>query len=728
VSDDTASDAPGCETFTFPLNGTTVAIGRDPSCAVAVVGVGISRIHARIVLDSPAPRVVDGGSAVGTLVNDQSVPTAFLTTGDTLSLGVAEFTVAVAGGTLRLARTRRSRTPDQLDAVVPERARSLVGRDPSCDIRVEHPLVSRFHAELLRGDDGAYRIADAGSTNGVFVNGRAVRVATIGADDIVQIGPYRFYLVNGRLHQADDANRVLLEATGLGVRARGAHLLRNMSLRVNPGEFVALMGPSGSGKTTLASALAGRISPSAGTVLYNGLPLRTFMSAFSSRIGFVSQDNVLHRDLTVGETFREQSTLRLARDSTPQERSERVRVTLELLGLTPLVSRRIGRLSGGEAKRVHFGIELLSSPSFVFLDEPLAGLDAGLTERFMELFRSISRKGHTVLVTTHTLEQLDLCDRVLFLHEGAMLYDGVPAQMAQSFGVRTVAEVYARVREHGAAGRPSLTDLRREEASAQVAGVPSAHARVIRSRSVSGMRQVALLVARYLKLWVRDGRNALLSTLQIPLIALLLVAVFGGDRQFLPPSFYFCVVISAIWCGGIGAIREIAGEWGCFDRDYRAGMSPIAYVLSKTGVFSLVSALQGVLFVGCLGLFFEKFPTNADVGAPIVAATVSGALLGLCLSAVCGTVARAVTALPLALIPQILFSGVLLPFDQMPAWGRVLSHLTISRPAFSILKRVAVMDQALWQPSEWYALLALAVGAFILVVAAVGARRAFQRW
>lgn len=714
--------------FVFPLDGSSVNIGRDASCGMRLLGMGVSRLHAVLRCDPQSVILEDQGSVCGIEVNGRPVERAVLRQGDTVTIGVNELRVEAAPEAVTLRKIRRNRE-GEAEVVVSAGERTFgIGRDAGNEICIDHPLVSRFHAELRPALGGSCRIVDLGSTNGTFVNGRPVRRAVVNEGDVVQIGPHRFRTSDGKLLQVDDCNRVAVRMQGVAVRARGLELLSDVSMAVSAGEFLAVLGPSGAGKTTLVNALAGRVNVSAGAVLYNGLPLRTYASAFSARIGFVAQENVLHRELTVWETFVEQSILRLPRDSLPAERRERIRQTMELLGITRLGDRRIAALSGGEARRVHLGVELLSSPTLVILDEPLAGLDSGLVRRFMELFRTIASGGRTLVLTTHTLEQIDLCDRVVFVNRGRIVYDGAPGRIASSLGVATVAEAYEAVRAPGATA-PSRPDTRAVPSAVRyprrlLHSVVSRH----RPRAASAFRQAAILVSRYARIWARDARNVLLVLVQAPLIAVLLALVFGGSSTFLPPSFFFCAAISAIWCGGTNAIREIAREWACFEREYRVGLSVGAYVVAKSAVFGLLSLAQGLLFALCLAALFDGVSVSASTLSVLGASSVAGALLGLCLSAWSANVGQAVSLLPLAFIPQIFFSGILLPFDRMPALGRFVSHLTISRPAFSLFKMAEFLDQDIRHSGHWIALLLLAAGSIILVFAGTKLRPMHQRW
>ena len=703
--------------YRFPLDSRDISIGRDSSNDIVLTAVGVSRVHARIHCDPTAPRITDCASTFGTRVNHQPIVEAALTDGTRVTIGVVDLRVTIVDGTITIERSDAPRgTEEDVGAGQWGGTDTIrIGRDDGNEIALTHPLVSRFHCSVRRISDAKFVIADNNSTNGTFVNGRPVHRAELEDGDVVQVGPYRFILAEGRLVQADDYSRVRLEAYGVCVRRGGQVILDNVSLSIPPGEFVAILGPSGAGKTTLAQALTGQVPVDRGDVYYNGFPLRRFLAAFNASIGFVSQHNLLHPELTVWETLWEQSVLRLPRDSLNAERVGRIESVMQFLEISHLAKRRISRLSGGEAKRVHVGVELLSSPTVLFLDEPLAGLDPGLVHKFMQVFKSLCDRGHTLLLTTHTLEQIDLCGRILFVNNGRVVFEGTPSQARQSLSVGSLAEMYEKIRAEKVPGiglGGTGGGVTGPHPAAE--GMASQYAPLYRPRAASALRQFGMLIKRYTRVLVRDYRNIGLILVQSPLIALLLGLVFDTGADFLPLSFYFCVTISVIWMGGVNSIREVAREWDFFRREFRVGLRTISFAAAKTAVLGVLSVVQALLFCVVLRGLFGAFVLDAGVLALSAAGCVSGSLLGLCVSAFSGNVGRAISLLPIVFIPQIFLSGILIPFDRMPAAGRFLSHLTLSRPVFSMFKKACLLNLDMTTLTEWRPLAALSFGLIIL--------------
>jgi ABC-type multidrug transport system ATPase subunit len=711
--------------FVYPKTTGKITIGRDSSCNVPLKGIGASRVHAVITTEGSQISIEDCNSTFGTRVDGKPVTKAVLTDGAVITAGVSKFKVQIDNKNISLLPVKeaeQARESPQHRENAPE---VTIGRDPANSICLSHPLVSRFHATFRETGRGRFIIEDHGSTNGTFVNGSPVHTGHLDEGDIVQVGPYRFFLDNRALQQAQDFNRIKMEAFNLTVRRRKHTLISDISLSIEPGEFVAILGPSGAGKSTLAHALTGQIPLSDGSIFYNGLPMRKFCSAFNSAIGFVSQQNLLRSELTVLETFTEQSMLRLPRDSMPAEHRERIREVMDMLDLSGLKNRRIADLSGGEAKRVHFGIELLSSPTVIFLDEPLAGLDPGLTHKFMELFRAICDKGHTILLTTHTLEQIELCNRLLFVSRGRLVFSGSPDEMRKKFGTLALSDVYekARIPQPDSPPVARNTGALKKEIKNRMSDTGYAAARLYKPKTVSFLRQLLLLVSRYYKVLVRDSRTLGLMFVQAPLIAVLLAFVFKPDSNFLPLSFYFCISISVIWMGGMNSVREIAREWSLIEREFRIGLSKTAYGISKIVVFCILGILQALTFGICLHFLFTNFSFDASSGVLLCMACAAGSLLGLAISVFSRNVNMAISFLPIIFIPQIFFSGILMPFDEMPAAGTMLSHLTVSRPVFSMFKKMSFFDQSLWRLDDWMGLLLLCIGLIILLFVGISFRK-----
>jgi hypothetical protein len=154
-------------------------------------------------------------------------------------------------------------------------------------------------------------------------------------------------------------------------------------------------------------------------------------------------------------------------------------------------------------------------------------------------------------------------------------------------------------------------------------------------------------------------------------------------------------------------------------RDYHNGLSTNAYVVSKLVIATEIASFESVLFGLVMAVVFSKAPLGLSFFLITGAGTFAGAILGLCISAWSGNIGRAISLLPVMFIPQILFSGIMIPFDRMNLTGQFISQLTISRPVFGMLKQVCLLHRSLVSLSEWFALFCLICVCIIFMLIAV---------
>lgn len=688
--------------WAFSLENSPISIGRDASNSLVLSGIGISRFHASLERTKHSTILTACDKNI-VLVNHTAPSTVELAHGDIVTIGVVNLRITFEHGVLHIAQERpvsdaheTSADPLDSDTVVSAKLYTL-GRDASNTLVIDHPLASRFHATISLRATGSI-LTDLGSTNGVYVNGCKVRRILLTKGDIILVGPRRFSFDGVSIIEINDHDSVTIEASHLVIGTATSMQVRSVNCTLPPGEFIVLLGPSGAGKTSLINALAGLLPVRSGTILYNGLSHTRYGSAFAARIGYVAQDTRLHEDLTVWETFAQQSILRLPKDWSRAERHARIDDLLTQLSLVEKRNILVRKLSGGEKKRVHLGIELLPSPAVLFLDEPLAGLDSGLVCSFMELFKRICDKGHTLVLTTHTLDKLDLAHRVLFMRDGALIYNGPPQACAQAFEVPTIADVY------------TATTLPKNNTTAPTDSYTVAHHTMPhesahhRLNAVAWHRQLGVLFIRYCTLTMRDTKGLFLLMGQPAFILFLLTFLYSTSAQFMPVSFYFCIAISVLWCSCANASSQITREWAIYDREFRCGLSAGAFTSVKIAIGSLSALLQATLFWILGGSIFHILGFSGVVFIILLCGSLAGMLLGLCISTVSRTPAFASGILPLVFIPQIFFSGALVPLDSMPLGGAQIALATLVKPIFSLLKQHCILGIGLPSGAEWISL------------------------
>jgi ABC-type multidrug transport system ATPase subunit len=564
----------------------------------------------------------------------------------------------------------------------PAPASVTIGRAPTATIPIAEPSVSWHHATIEATPQG-HVLRDEGSSSGTFVNGLRTRTHRLEPGDIVQVGPVVLVYDGAQLVRADGSiGGVDIEVRRLTVELGGQPILRDVSATIARNEFTAVIGGSGSGKSTLLRAISGILPATSGDVLYNGQGITRSLDAFRPLMGFVPQRDIVHPLLTVRGALGYAAQLRLPADWSAEARSERIEEVVERVGLEDRIDHQIGRLSGGQVKRVSVALELLGNPRVLFLDEPTSGLDPGLDKRLMGLFRSLADGNRTVVVVTHATAHLDECDRVLMLAPGGRLvYDGDPVTLPRRFGVDTYADAFTVVEREPDSIEPLPASApRRRDVAARTAWP--------RHRVGFG-RCYRVVARRSLELALRDRRNLAILLLQAPVIGLILAAV-GGEGAFGDPAapigstqtIAFALALVAIWFGLINAIREIVKERPIADRERLAGLRGDAYVLAKLTPLLLLTGAQCLLLVALITPR-TGWPDGGLVVSGFADAFVSLLLLGLASVAVAFVVSalaanedQAASTIPFLLIPQFLLAGVVFPLGDIAS---VVSRLMIGR-------------------------------------------------
>ncbi len=238
----------------------------------------------------------------------------------------------------------------------------------------------------------------------------------------------------------------LIKAEGISVYLGGNKVLSSVSASFLPSRITAILGPSGSGKSTLIKCLATVLNPSRGVITVDGEKLAKVRDALRPQLGYVPQDDVIHRELRVRQAFAFAARLRLDEELPRAAREQRIASITTQLGLDAHRGKRVGRLSGGQRKRVNIGIELIADPRVLLLDEPASGLDPATEEDLLRVLRALAEEGRTVVLTTHSMEYLDRVDRILVLMEGAPIFYGTLAGMLGHFQIPHPAEVFKVIR------------------------------------------------------------------------------------------------------------------------------------------------------------------------------------------------------------------------------------------------------------------------------------------
>ncbi|EUA16016.1 ABC transporter family protein [Mycobacterium xenopi 4042] len=463
-----------------------------------------------------------------------------------------------------------------------------------------------------------------------------------------------------------------------GLNIDGHTLLTNVSFTARPGTLTAVIGPSGAGKSTLVKLIGGTTAPSAGVVSFEGHNVHAEYASMRSRIGIVPQDDVVHRQLTVEQALSYAAELRLPPDTSAADRGQVVTRVLDELDLTPHRKTRVDKLSGGQRKRASVAMELLTGPSLLILDEPTSGLDPALDRQVMTMLRRLADAGRVVIVVTHSLNYVNMCDQILLLAPGGKTaFADSPRRIGPVMGTTDWADIFARVStdpdgvhraflaRHPAPPRPSSSAT-----GAVPLGVPP---------HTSMWRQISTIARRQTRLIAADrGYFAFLAVLPFVLGSLLLAVPGNTGLGFADPrasqadepsEILILLNIAAVFMGTALTIRDLVGERTIFKREQAVGLSASAYLLAKVLVYSVAALIQTAVLTAIL-VAGKSAPTRgavllgngvAELYVTLAATAIASAMVGLALSSLARSGEQILPMLVVAIMVSMVLAGGLIP-------------------------------------------------------------------
>jgi ABC-type multidrug transport system ATPase subunit/predicted component of type VI protein secretion system len=731
-----------------PLEKGKVTLGRKVDNDLQVQDPLVSGHHAQLERHGNTYRIVDLGSTNGLSYQGQRVPQHTFSDGDILYIGqkVAIQYRASIGFVPGVAKKKPEAPKTQyLDMrAIPKTGRRItIGRHADNVLVLKNPRVSRYHA-VIEQFGARFRLSDLKSDNGTFVNGKRVEKETwIKEGDEIRVGSFRLVFQEDGITHFDEAGNMRLDALHIEKwYSKTVKILEDVNVSIYPKEFVALVGASGAGKSTLMNTMTG-FNPANGPqsrVLVNGNNLYTHMDDYRNEMGYVPQEDIIHRELTVYTALDYAGQLRMPADTSKDERHRRVMEVIEELGLTERKDNPITALSGGQRKRVSMGVELLTKPGLFFLDEATSGLDPGTETEMMELLRDLADGGRTVILVTHATKNVMMCDQVVFLATGGYLaYFGPPNEALDYFEqYRTTEERRYKERVEfddiyqliGARGTPDEWGERfrqtpqyqeyvvrriHELKEGRRTPTPEPIAKPSRKRQVSALRQFWILSARNIRIMVQDKVGLALMLAVAPLIGVMdfiwgkdLFDVVGGNAAQVI-TMLFMMGLIGILTGALSSVREIVKEVEIYRRERTVTLKLMPYIMSKVWVGLILAAYQSAVFVLTKKLFVDPYFHGTHgywaMYVTVFLCTLSGYMLGLLISAASPNQNIALFLVVIVLVPQFLFAGALLPRDLIPG-GEYISAITSTRWAFDGLVRISgigedVISDPCWQlPSD----------------------------
>ena len=729
------------------FTSSSLLIGQKPPADVILQYPDIAHLHAEIKLEANGNILIsDKGSSKGTFVNGIQVKSwMLLTPQDKLYLGSYRIKKRTLEDWLDQLRaiavlstvddpTETELGHEQTASIdfselsgaqqnplqkvdIPEQGTLIIGRDPDCQVTLDHPSVSWQHAKL-QVRNGTLTLSDLNSSNGTFVDGKKITKVEVSSESWIRIGTIVIYLNDGRVSATKiNDDEIRLDVVNISKKiASGKTILHDFSFSIYPGEIVALMGPSGAGKTALLECLTGHHPPTKGKIYLNGRSLHQHWDEFRHLMGYVPQEDVMHRDITVYEALYYAAKLRLPRDLPDAQIIETVERVLTRMGLAHIRDSIIGDervrgISGGQRKRVNIALELLTEPKIIFLDEPTSGLDATSTLEILQILRSLANSGTTIILTIHQprVEAYRLIDNVILLVTGGRLAYYGPAFPDAPDYFSGFFPKYAYKKETNPADylldmlelnkavehfdwqkefqlSPYYTRFVQNRLSQRKDLQPNTEKKTLTKRSA--MVQFARLFSRYTARKLRDRSSLFIQLLQTPVIGGILAWLFWMEGHAMQNAkkvrgikmdellsliqlqngvhpTLFLIAAAAFWFGCSNVAREIVSERAIYLRERRTGLRSSAYLASIFAYQFLLASIQTFLIAAIIWPAVELH-SNFFLGWGILTLIAAcGISLGLFVSASSKTEVTAISTIPLLLLPQLMLGGFIKRYGEL---------------------------------------------------------------
>ncbi len=521
----------------------------------------------------------------------------------------------------------------------------------------------------------------------------------------------------------------------------GAIGLRNVVVSEGPGKLIGIMGASGAGKTTLLNVMAGLVKPTKGQILINGFDINAEKDKIHGVIGYVSQDDLLIEELTVYQNLYYNAKLCFA-DFNEEQLHKRVMEVLENLGLDQRKDLRVGNpldktISGGQRKRLNIALELIREPAILFLDEPTSGLSSRDSENVIDLLKELSLKGKLIFVVIHqpSSDIYKMFDKMIIMDTGGYpAYYGPPIEAITYFKKSThqvdsnrgqcetcgnvnpeqifniieakVVDEYGQPTPKRKITPPQWFDLFKERF--RVNRVEDVKEEPPQSLSLPNkMKQAIIFITRDTLSKLSNKQYLLINLLEAPLLALILAIIIkyrsspGGDAYMFRfnenfPAFLLMSIIVALFMGLTVSAEEIIRDRKILRRESFLNLSWNSYLMSKLVILFTLSALQTLTFVVVGNIILEiEWKMLLPFWFVLFSTSCFASVLGLNISSAFNSAVTVYVMIPLLLIPQMILSGLLFPFDKLndliSTKGKVpvVADLMASRWAYEAL----VVDQ-----------------------------------
>jgi ABC-type multidrug transport system ATPase subunit len=538
----------------------------------------------------------------------------------------------------------------------------------------------------------------------IFDHGASIRgsgISTIYYTEVVS-------LITGEAHE----RKITLTANDVTFKFRKSENgIHNLNFRESSGKLVGILGGSGVGKSTTLSILNGTLKPQEGKVLINGYDLydENGKKYLKRIIGFVPQDDLLIEELTVFQNLFYNAKMCLS-NLTDEKITEVVNKTLLDLDLYETRDLKVGNplkkvISGGQRKRVNIALELLREPDILFVDEPTSGLSSVDSEMVMTLLKEQTYRGNLVIINIHqpSSDIYKMFDKIMIIDKGGyQVYYGNPTEAIIYFKTRSnhvnadedqcikcgnvdtdqILQIIESkvVNEHGKPTRvrkitPEEWALKfrenlqgtGEKASDEKEDLPD------NIYSIPGLfRQSVIFFTRDFLSKIADKQYIMISLIGPPLLALLLAfftryteGTYKMSENGNIPAYLFMCVITSLFFGLMISSEEIVKDQKILKRESFLNLSWFSYLNSKVMILFLVSAIQTLSFVIIGNLILGIKGMTLSYWLVLFTTACSANILGLNISSAFNSVVTIYILIPFIIIPQLLFSGVMVKFDKL---------------------------------------------------------------
>ncbi len=491
----------------------------------------------------------------------------------------------------------------------------------------------------------------------------------------------------------------------------GALGLHKIDFAENNGGLIGIMGGSGAGKSTLLNVLNGNYTPSDGKVTINGIDIHHDKDEIEGVIGFISQDDLLIEELTVFENLFYNAQL-CFKNMSKNQITRRVIKILQAIGLYDSKDLKVGNplektISGGQRKRLNIALELIREPSVLFVDEPTSGLSSRDSENIMDLLKELALKGKLVFVVIHqpSSEIFKMFDRLLLLDQGGYpIFYGNPIDSVVYFKTE-IDHANCEERECPVCGNVNpeqifniieakVVDEFGNQTSKRKISPKEWNRRFIEAKpdddtetvnekphvlhQIPGKwKQFNVYFLRDVLSKLTNKQYILINTVEAPLLALILgffVKFFGQTRNGTEytfensenlPQFLFISVVVALFLGLTVAAEEIIKDQKILKRESFLNLSKGSYLFSKISIMFIISAFQTLLFVLVGNFILEVRGMWFEYWLILFSTSCFANLLGLNISSTFNSAKVIYILIPIMIIPQLLFSGVIVKFDKL---------------------------------------------------------------